>query len=195
MQIIQKTFFLILFVCLIKTTIAQEKVDSNCSIRILNESTKFQVDTYLKRQKALINIKLAKDCSFKDDSVFLQLTQITENQDLCNSITQKIDSILIVLDNGIYWNLDKEPPKEPKRFYTRMLTKKGQENQEVVDRIHYLQFCSRFDNSNDSPCSVSDIYKVYTQIKYMENTVLKAVYKIDFKNELTEIIEFQPITN
>ena len=104
-----------------------------------------------------------------------------------------VDSIIIELDNGLRWCLYSGPPQEPKWFYYRILSKKGREEQEVIDRIHFLQFCAQFDSSYDNPCLVEDKYRVFTRIKYGEKIILKAAYEIDLKSKQFEIMNLEDI--
>lgn len=188
---------LVLFSSFTKTTIAQEKDETKCSIRIFSESTKSRVNSYLNRKSGFINLIFAKDCRFKNDSIFIAFQSLEDNEKIesCENIIQTVDSIIIELDNGLSWNLKSGLPKKPKRFYFRIFTKKGRENQEVIDRIHFLEFCSQFDSLNDSPCILSDTYKVYTQIKYKEKAILRAVYDVDLKSKQIEIKKLEKISN
>jgi len=175
--------FLIFLLSIGINIIAQEKTEDNCSIRILNDQTEKSVNKYLQSQSVLINFSVAKDCTFLHDSLFMSIQTIdsAKKNEICENISQTVDSIIVILDNGTAWNLNNEPPKQPKRFHTKMFSKKWRDNKAVVDRINYLKFCSQFDNSNDNPCTVNDTYKVYTKILNNEKTILKAVYEIDFK--------------
>lgn len=195
----KRIFIFLIFLSNIGTNIiAQEKTETKCSIRILNDQTEKSVKKYLAKQSLLINILVSKDCKFLNDSLFQSIhqTDSNKNKEICEKILQTTDSIIVILDNGITWNLNSAPPKQPKRFYSKMFSKKWSDNQEVIDRISYLEFCSQFDNSNDNPCKVTDTYKVYTQIKYKENTIFKAVYEIDLKTkpkqfDILSLTEFQ----
>jgi len=169
--------------------IAQEKTEDNCSIRILNDQTEKSANKYLQSQSALINTLVAKDCKFLHDSLFMSVLPIDtlKNNEICENISQTVDSIIVILDNGIAWNLNNDPPEQPKRFHLKMFSKKWNDNQAVIDRIKYLKFCSQFDNSNDNPCTVNDTYNVYTRILYKGKAILNAVFEIDFKAQSKRI--------
>jgi len=188
-------FVLILLLITGKTIISQEKNEANCSIRKLDKETTMAVEKYLIVQRKLIDLLIAKDCHFYNDSIFVktEMAYPESKEEFCENITQMVDSIIIELDNGLRWCLNSGPPQEPKWFYYRILSKKGREEQEVIDRIHFLQFCTQFDSSNDKPCLVEDKYRVFTRIKYGEKIILKAVYEIDLKSKQFEIMNLEDI--
>lgn len=174
----------------INSILAQDNYE--CSIRALSDKTEAKVISYLDRRSKLINLhfkenneELLSSPLFKE---YIETEGIIYDKSYL-SVNQSIDSLIIVLDNGLEWNLELEPPKEPKRFYSRMVTKREKKQKAILDRIHYLQFCSKFDSSNTTPCTVQDIYIVYSRVTVKDIYVLKAKYKINLKQDTFELIE------
>lgn len=192
-----KRIFIIQFIifCCVLTSVSQEESKTGCAIKAFNERTKTSVNNYLNKQRGLINILLAKNCRFTEDSLFneLQISIPEDKSDFCKNINQEVDSIIIQLDNGLEWNLKSGPPKEPKRFYVRMFTKKGQETPEVVNRMYFLEFCSRFDITNENPCDIKDTYKVHTRILQQGKPILKAIYQIDLESKNIDLLKLEKL--
>jgi hypothetical protein len=182
----RKALLIIGCISLLNTALAQP----HCAIRMLSKSTKQKLDIYLQNRESIINLKLKFDNQFKEEPVFkkLAMTNFKQTRNIDNSLSQSVDSILIKLDNDLSWNLEFGPPQKPKGFVIRMFIAKGRKDQEVRDRIHFLEFCSQFDDSNKTYCNVRDTYKVYTTIKYENEAILHATYFIDFSSKKTELL-------
>ena len=90
------------------TITAQESSRNECPIRELNDRTEKRINYYLQRQSGIINLLVPYNYRFLKDSLFKETLNIdTINSEICKAIHQSVDSILIVLDNGLSWNLKK----------------------------------------------------------------------------------------
>jgi hypothetical protein len=88
------------------------------------------------------------------------LLRITDTIKRLKNVT-RIDSFSVTLKYGISWDPRIGPPPQPKNFYYKILTKKGREEQAVIDRLKYLQFCYDWQEENINPYEKIEKFNTY----------------------------------
>jgi hypothetical protein len=168
-----------------KDSDAQYRLKQKCSIRFLSVQTEHKVRHYLSLHKKLLKLRFRFEDSYKRDSIFKEwkadLAETVDTSDI--DVIQTVDSVILRLDNGLSWNLNTEPPERPSGFIFKLILKKRLSDQDVIDRIKFLEFCSQFDDSIDNPCQISEKYLVYITITYDNNDIFRVKYELDFSEE------------
>ncbi len=144
-----------------KESFAQRTAD--CTISLNSGEIEREAENYLNSNYEIIHIIFILENSFAQDSLFLAWEKSKSLKAEERSSIQLVDSVIVKLSNGLSWNLKKAPPQKPANFIVKFFTKKAKTDQETIDYIKYLEFCSRWEKSKHL-CEISDEYTVYTRV-------------------------------
>lgn len=95
------------------------------------------------------------------------------------------DSIGIVLNNGLTWNLGSPPPSEPKRFFRKIQKQNEKQNQALLDYLKYLQFAYQWQKLNDFPFEMVDKFIYHQLIEMNKQKSIEIRYELIFSPDNT----------
>ncbi len=98
------------------------------------------------------------------------------------------ESTTIHLKNGLSWNLDGDPPSEPRNFNRKAMTRKGRVDKAVIDRLKYLQFCYAWKTQDAFPREMVDRFTSFQSIKKDGVLYFESIFELKFReNKGTQI--------
>ena len=118
-----------------------------------------EIEIELRTRNAIISLKthprvILNEEQYKTFSKILDTLQYLKNVVI-------IDSSSIILKSGLSWNLEGDPPSQPKNFYRKVFTEKGRKDKAVMDRLKYLQFCYAWKENGELPKNLVDKFSAY----------------------------------
>ena len=90
------------------------------------------------------------------------------------------DSIGIVLNNGLSWNLNGLTPSAPKRFYRKIKKQQSRQNQTLLDYLKYLQFAYQWKKLNEFPFEMVDKFIYYQLVEIDKQKYIEMHYELIF---------------
>ena len=112
---------------------------------------------------------------------YIDYHELPEFKNNCDTIrkTSNVkmqDSTVLTLKSGLSWILEDGPPKQPKHFHWKLLSKKGKQQPGMQDRIRYLQFITRCEELDDLAYDMIREMNMYYSFKNTENEPCMKVY-------------------
>lgn len=142
-----------------------------------------QLKNELRVINALIKLRVHPYINLKGDQ-YNQYLSLVDTIEMSDNVIIK-DTVSITLKSGISWNLTGDPPPQPRRFYVKARTKKGREEEAVINRLKYLQFCYEFKKENQLPYEMVEKFNSYYAVIVDEKIRCEMLYEIRFNPEGT----------
>jgi len=102
---------------------------------------------------------------------------------LVNPDAKIIDSVSITLKSGLSWNIYDEPPKAPKYFFFKPMTKKSETDQAVNNRLKYLDFRGSWDAEGTMPYEMVEKFNRYYAIEIDDVKYLELDFELKYNEE------------
>jgi len=140
-----------------------------------------KIQNGLRIRYSLLKLKTHPKINLNEEE-YKSYSQLMDTLLMLDNITF-VDSLSIVLKNGLSWNLNSDPPPAPKNFNRKTITKKGQKSKAVTDRLKYLQFCYKWKEIGEFPGGMVDKFVSYQRIEMDNVKYLEILYELKFNKD------------
>ena len=146
-----------------------------------SKTLKSEINNALQIRYHLLSLKTHPELNLNKEQLenYSKLLDIVEK----NENTVFIDSLSIVLMNGLAWNLNLKPTFLSKEFYKKVKRKKYINDSDVISGLKYLQFCDMWIKEGELPRFMVDKFIYYQRIDIDGVNYLKIEYEIKYKPE------------